>query len=159
MEPDTQHTPTDPDAQPAVAPEAIPSAAAKPKRSRRQLLIEAGVGIGGLALLIAALFSNRWRSKDEPGEGLTFVIPKGAGAAVNNSTLVSAVKLPTAITFEPGDEAAISVRNEDTVPLRAGPFVVLPGQTYIQRFPNPGEFVIDCAVDPTESITVTVLEA
>jgi len=36
--------------------------------------------------------------------------------------------------------------------------VVLPGQTYIQRFPNPGEFNIACTVDPAESITVTVKE-
>ena len=131
--------------------------AAKPKMSRRQLLINIVIGGGGLALLVAALFSYKWNGKNEPA-GLSFVIPKGAGATVSNSTLVSVIKLPTDITFGPDEEAAISVKNEDSVPLRAGPFVVLPGQTYTQRFPNPGEFNIACTVDPAESITVTVEE-
>lgn len=133
------------------------SSPAKQKMSRREMLVYLAFGGGGLALLIAALVSSRWRKQDEM-PGLAFVIPKGAGAAVANSTLVSAIELPTEIVFGPGDEAAISVRNDDSVPLRAGPFVVLPGQTYVQRFPNAGEFDIACAVDPTESISVTVKE-
>ncbi|MCA9858740.1 MAG: hypothetical protein KC438_03420 [Thermomicrobiales bacterium] len=144
---------------PAPPESATPApVAAEKKISRRQMLINIAIGGGGLALLIAALFSNRWRNKDDEMAGLSFVIPEGAGAEVNNSTLVSAITLPTDITFEPGEEAAISVKNEDSVPLRAGPFVILPGQTYTQRFPNPGEFFIACTVDPAESITVTVLE-
>ena len=125
--------------------------------SRRQLLVNLAIGGGGLALLLAALFSNRWRGDDEPA-GLAFVIPKGAGAAVNNDTMKSAITLPTEIVFQPGEDAAISVTNEDSMPLRAGPFVVLPGQTYTQRFPNPGKFDIACTVDPAESITVWVLD-
>lgn len=136
---------------------AQPVTSANKKVSRRQLLINIAIGGGGLALLIAALFSYKWNGKNDP-PGLAFVIPKGAGAAVSNSTLVSAISLPTEIVFAPGEEAAISVKNEDSVPLRAGPFVVLPGQTYTQRFPNPGEFSIACTVDPAESITVTVEE-
>jgi hypothetical protein len=131
--------------------------ATEQKMSRRQMLINVALGGGGIALLIAALSSGFWQD-DEAPEGLSFVIPKGAGAAVNNDTLKSAIKLPTEITFQPDEEAAISVKNEDSVPLRAGPFVVLPGQTYTQRFPNPGEFNIACTVDPEESITVWVLD-
>ncbi len=141
------------DAAAGHAPDAKPDT----KMSRRQLLTTIALGGGGLALLAAALFSNRWRGDDEPS-GLSFVIPKGAGAAVNNDTMKSAITLPTEITFQPGEDAAISVTNEDSVPLRAGPFVVLPGQTYTQRFPNPGEFNIACTVDPAESITVWVLD-
>lgn len=139
------------------ATENTPVANPDKKMSRRQLLTTVVVGGGGLALLVAALFSDRWNGGDEP-VGLSFVIPKGAGAAVNNDTMKSAITLPTEITFQPGDEAAISVTNEDSVPLRAGPFVVLPGQTYTQRFPNPGKFDIACTVDPAESITVWVLD-
>ena len=131
--------------------------AAEKKMSRRQLLINFAIGGGAVALLIAALFSNRWRGDSEP-KGQVFVIPKGAGAAVNNDTMKSAITLPTEFTFQPGEEAAISIKNEDSVPLRAGPFVVLPGQTYTQRFPNPGQFDIACTVDPAESITVWVLD-
>lgn len=131
---------------------------APPKLSRRKLLVDLGIGgAGAIAIFAAALFTYRWNNSNKP-VGLTFVIPEGAGATVGNSTLISAIVLPTEVVFEPGEEAAISVTNEDTVPLRAGPFVVLPGQTYVQRFPNPGKFDIACTVDPAESITVTVKE-
>lgn len=153
---DTQQPNQEPNVDETTTANQAPIAESPKKTSRRQLLINAGIGIGGLALLVAALFSYRWRKDDEP-QGLSFVIPKGAGAAVSNDTLKSAILLPTEITFLPDEEPAIVIKNEDTVPLRAGPFVVLPGQTYIQRFPNPGEFFIACAVDPAESITVTVV--
>ena len=39
---------------------------------------------------------------------------------------------------------------------RAGPFLVGPGQTYVQRFPNPGVYPIACTVNAAESIVVTV---
>ena len=151
------HEPDNPSAEAAQSPLVTQAVTAQPEMSRRQLLVNLAIGGGGLALLIAALVSYRWRETDEM-PGLSFVIPKGAGATVSNSTLVSAIALPTEIVFEPGEDAAISVKNEDSVALRAGPFVVLPGQIYVQRFPNPGEFSIACTVDPAESITVTVKE-
>ncbi len=154
---DTQQPNQESNVTDGAATEQPPVAHPAKKTSRRQLLINASIGVGGLALLVAALFSNRWRKDDEPA-GVAFVIPKGAGAAVGNDTLKSAIVLPTEFTFGPDEDAAISVTNEDSVPLRAGPFVVLPGQTYTQRFPNPGEFSIACTVDAAESITVTVLE-
>jgi hypothetical protein len=153
---DTQAQPHDPEmtAEPVTGPNPAPE---RQTMSRREMLIYVAFGGGGLVLLIAALFGFI-RRKNDAMPGLAFVIPEGAGATVSNSTLVSAIKLPTEITFEPGEEAAISVRNDDSVPLRAGPFVVLPGQTYTQRFPNAGEFDIACTVDPAESISVTVKE-
>jgi hypothetical protein len=89
--------------------------------------------------------------------GLVFVIPAGAANAVGGSTLLSAIDMPTQIRFEKGETAAITIRNDDIVPLRAGPFLVGPGHTYTQRFPDPGEYPIACTVNPEESITVTVL--
>jgi hypothetical protein len=124
------------------------------RRSRRVLLgaviggAVAGVGIG--AVWIGLRGGNE-------GPGLVFVIPAGAGEAVGYSTLVSAIEMPTQIRFEPGETAAITVRNEDAMLLRAGPFLVGPGQTYTQRFPDPGEYPIACTVNPAESITVTVV--
>lgn len=151
MDNDLHNSPNTAEPQPATSPEH----AGDVTLTRRQLLVGAGVGMGALALLGAALFRDRFTGSDEAG-GLVFVIPKGARAKVNDSTLYSAITLPTYITFAPGEKASITVRNEDEVPLRAGPFIVQPGQVYVQRFPNPGEFNIACSVDPRESIKVIV---
>jgi plastocyanin len=66
------------------------------------------------------------------------------------------VTIPTDIRFGSGEVAAITIINEDDVTHRAGPFLVGPGQTFTQRFPRPGSYPITCAVDPAESIVVTV---
>jgi hypothetical protein len=39
---------------------------------------------------------------------------------------------------------------------RAGPFLVGPGQTYVQRFTEPGRYPVICTVDPLETVVVTV---
>ena len=54
------------------------------------------------------------------------------------------------------EPAAITVVNDDGVTQRAGPFLVGPGQTFIQRFPSAGDYPITCTVDDAESILVTV---
>ncbi|MER3484910.1 MAG: hypothetical protein C4345_01935, partial [Chloroflexota bacterium] len=80
--------------------------------------------------------------------GLLFVIPAGSAARLAEPGVESAIPLPTLIRFGPGETAAISVRNEDTVVHRAGPFVVGPGETFTMRFPAPGEYPVTCTVDP-----------
>ena len=60
------------------------------------------------------------------------------------------------VIFVEDDTAAITIVNNDTVDHRAGPFLVGAGQTYTQRFPEPGQYAINCSVNAAESITVTV---
>lgn len=123
---------------------------------RRRLLV--GQLAAAAALLLAASFLwNAWGRDGgrEADRGLVFTIPRGSAERVVPE-LESAVAIPTAIRFGPGETAAITIRNEDVVTHRAGPFLVGPGQTYTQRFPSPGVYPIACAVDPAESIVVTV---
>lgn len=68
----------------------------------------------------------------------------------------SAIAIPTDIRFASPAEAVITVHNLDTVQHRAGPFLVGPGQTYVQRFPEPGRYPVICTVDPLETVVVTV---
>jgi hypothetical protein len=118
------------------------------------------LGLGSLAavgIVLIALTAYRAISGDA-GErpGLVFTIPEGSYQRIAIPGFDSAIELPTEITFASPEEAAITVVNEDVVQHRAGPFLVGPGQTYIQRFPEPGEYVINCSVDASESIAVTV---
>lgn len=107
-------------------------------------------------LLIAAVITlvlQQTNGNDDPG--LLFEIPYGASASIP-AGLVSAVDIPREIVFREGETARITVINHDTVTHLAGPFVVGPGDTFVQAFPNPGVFPINCAVNPEESIVVKV---
>lgn len=125
--------------------------------SRRSLLRWGG---GGLVLAAAAALGYVTLlddSGDSDRLGLVFTIPYGQSQYVN-AGLESAVPIPTDIRFKPGEVAAITIINLDTVTHLAGPFLVGPGQTYTQRFPKPGQYPINCTINPVESIVVTVEE-
>lgn len=120
-----------------------------------------GLGTVALALLgmvlgLGGVASLGWEREEMIGAGLLFVIPAGSAALVTEPGIDSAVTIPTDIRFASGQTAAITIRNEDTVAHRAGPFLVAAGQTYVQRFRNPGSYPIACVVDPAESIVITV---
>jgi hypothetical protein len=92
---------------------------------------------------------------DSGGPGLVFTIPLGASSYVP-AGLKSAVDIPRDVVFTRGETAKITVINNDTVTHLAGPFLVGPGQTFVQTFPTPGRYPITCTVNADESIVVTV---
>lgn len=126
-------------------------ASLKPTGRRWPLL--AGLALIAVALLLFA-YTGFGADQEESG-GLFFEIPYGAQQRVP-AGLLSAVQMPNDIVFSKGETARITVINNDTVTHLAGPFLVGPGQTYIQNFPNPGVFPIACTINDDESIVVTV---
>lgn len=90
-----------------------------------------------------------------PG-GLVYVIPAGRAQTLSEPGVESALAIPTDLRFASVETASITVRNDDTVTHRAGPFVVAAGQTFVQRFRKAGTYPFVCTVDPAESIVVTV---
>jgi hypothetical protein len=130
----------------------------KPERkpTKRRWALLAGPVLIAVALLLFGYAQFFGGSDDEDG-GLYFEIPYGAQQRVP-AGLLSAVDMPTNIVFAKGETARITVVNNDTVTHLAGPFLVGPGQTYIQNFPNPGVYPIACTVNDDESIVVTVEE-
>lgn len=144
----------------AAPPEAIavdtssPNPAPNPaSASRRTAIIGGVVAVIGIAAVLLIL-TFRPTSRDGEGEGKLFVIP--AGTIVERPTIDSAIEMPTEIRFAPGEFAQISIRNDDRVAQRAGPWVIAPGQTLTERFPEPGDYFFACSVDPAESVTVVV---
>ncbi|MGE3798137.1 MAG: hypothetical protein AB7G88_09860 [Thermomicrobiales bacterium] len=114
------------------------------------------VSIAAIAVLVAVVAGAAMVVRDEPAApGMVFTIPEGSKNRVIPQ-MESAIQIPTDIVFTRNDEAAITIINEDDVTHRAGPFLIGPGQTYIQRFDEPGAYPIACTVDPAESIVVTV---
>jgi hypothetical protein len=110
-----------------------------------------------LAVIGAAGFLT-WNggSSGDNDQGLLFTIPAGASQSISQPGIISAVTIPTTIVFHKGDNASITIVNNDVVDERAGPFLVGAGQTYIQRFPKPGVYSVACTVNPAESLTITV---
>ncbi len=124
------------------------------RKSRRGALTTVVLGLAAFAIgAVAMLAYQATREDDDPG--LFFEIPAGASASVP-AGLISAVDMPRDIVFKDGDTAKITVVNHDNVTHLAGPFVVAPGETFVQTFPNPGIFPINCAVNADESIVVKV---
>jgi hypothetical protein len=139
------------DATPTPAPAEKPA----PRRARNtRAILAAALGVIAVAALALGLFAALTRQAGTGGEGLVFIIP--AGTVVERPTIDSALEIPTDIRFKPGETAVITVRNDDRISHRAGPWVVAPGQTLVQRFPEPGSYFMACSVDPAESVTVTV---
>lgn len=127
---------------------------ARRKRSRSTPVLVLGVvALFGLAFWFAAN-----RAAEPEVSGLLFVIPVGASEQVEIPTIDSAIEIPTDIRFGPGDVAKITVRNDDTVANRAGPWVIAAGQTYTARFDETGVYEFECSVDSDESVTVTVTD-
>jgi hypothetical protein len=114
------------------------------------------LSIAGIALVVIALAALVSWERGEADQGLLFTIPEGSYENVAIPGIDSAITIPTSITFDSPEEAIITIVNEDVVDHRAGPFLVGAGQTFTQRFPQPGEYPIACSVDPAESVVVTV---
>lgn len=114
------------------------------------------LALGVVALFVGAIWIAADRASKPEDPGLLFVIPAGAADTVEIPTIDSAIVIPTDIRFGPGEVAKITVRNDDTVANRAGPWVISAGQTYTARFDEPGVYQFECTVDASESVTVTV---
>lgn len=113
------------------------------------VLIGAVLVTGG-ALTVGGAFSGGGNP------GLVVVIPPKTSHTVTEPGHTSVIQIPTDIRFGHDDEATITIINRDRVIERAGPFLVGPGQTYVQPFPNRGTFYVACSVKASESITVHV---
>jgi len=134
--------------------------AARRNQARARVYRRGGYLMAGMILITAILsvvyvVVNR-HEVEVAAEGLEFVIPKGASETLDVPTIDSAIVIPTQITFAKGEPAVLSIRNEDSVANRAGPWVIGPGQTYTAKFDAPGTYEYVCTVDASESVTIVV---
>lgn len=137
-----------------VMPEPPEKARLRPGAGTLSLM--AGLCFVALAGLLLASGLITGRTGLAPSPGLHFTIPAGASANVARPGFDSAIPIPTDIRFDSPMEAVITIQNLDDVEHRAGPFLVGAGQTFVQRFPEPGRYPILCTVDPLETVVVTV---
>jgi plastocyanin len=130
-------------------------------RTQRRLVLHA-LAVLPLAIAIAAVYvlvAHHVIAYDgpQPGKGpiTEFVIPRGTSARITPIT-DSALDVPRQIAFGRTDNPTIVVRNEDTVPERAGPWIVQPGQSYRIRLSTAGIYEFSCTQNPSQSVEVIV---
>lgn len=129
-----------------------------PRLDRRQRWGLAAIALGLLVSILAlgGFVLPSGNGADPVPGGLVYVIPAGRAETLAAPGVDSALAIPTDIRFASTETASITIRNDDSVTHRAGPFVVAPGQSFVQRFREAGTYPIVCTVDPAESIVVTV---
>lgn len=137
-----------------ISPKHAPSTSFRRRARRRYLTI--GMGFVAIVVVLLGVQALTSRYQSSPDGGLHFVIPDGASKDLNVPTIDSAIEVPTRIVFKPGEPAILTIRNDDSVANRAGPWVIGAGQTYTAKFNQPGTYEYACAVDPAESVTVIV---
>jgi hypothetical protein len=126
------------------------------ERRRRWGLLAIAFGLLVVILALGGLVMPSGSGADPAPGGLVYVIPSGRAETLAAPGVDSALAIPTDIRFASTESASITIRNDDSVTHRAGPFVIAAGQTFVQRFREAGTFPIVCTVDPAESIVVTV---
>jgi hypothetical protein len=109
---------------------------------------------GGLLLIV--LVSAGWWAWDsfEQRRQVVYVIPAGTSAQIASGASVSV--LPTTIELERNVRDTLVIRNDDTQPLQIGPYLVAPGQRFVQRYPNRGTFDLLCSIHPSQRMRVIV---
>ena len=147
--------------EPVIAPpdpviEPTPARRGRRRAQSRVLLLAGGLVAIAAILIGVQAFAAQYEASDTGG--MHFVIPKGAAETLDVPTIDSAISIPTRIVFGKGEKAVLTIRNDDTVANRAGPWVIGPGQTYTAKFDEPGSYDYACTVDPAESVTVIVEE-
>jgi hypothetical protein len=138
----------------AHAPESNPTLVNGQPPHRRWFLL---LGVVAVVMVVGAIYViPHLAPSNAPESGLIYVIPEGAADQLDLPTIDSAITIPTSITFATGEDAMLSIVNNDRVANRAGPWVVGAGQTYSIRFDKPGVYEYVCSVDAAESVTITV---
>jgi hypothetical protein len=84
-----------------------------------------------------------------------YTIPAGAGEALDAGEPLEI--LPAELEVEVGE--VIEIVNEDDRGHLVGPFFVGKGETLVQRFSSPGQFVGQCTVHPSGELTLTVADS
>jgi hypothetical protein len=157
----TSARPASPHAAPETGRDDGPAVVVEPRsrrldRRQRWGLVAISFGLLVSILVLGGVVLPSGSGADPAPGGLVYVIPAGRAATLSEPGVDSALAIPTDIRFASTETASITIRNDDSVTHRAGPFVIAAGQSFVQRFRESGTYPIVCTVDPADSIVVTV---
>jgi plastocyanin len=107
--------------------------------------------VTSVAVLLLLAAGGFWMFSQTPSE-TTFVIPQNTAARVAAGETVEV--LPTEIKLKQYD--TLIIRNEDSEEVQIGPFLIQPGQSFIQQYKNAGTYDLMCSIHIGENLRVIV---
>lgn len=106
----------------------------------------------GAVVVIVALLGGGWWWTTQRGREVVFTVPPQTSARLAAGEDVQV--LPDTITLKRNDTLIIS--NEDNEQIQIGPFLVMPGQRFVQQYYNRGTYELLCSVHKGDQIRIIV---
>ena len=103
------------------------------------------IGAGGFFL---------WQATTDRQRQLIFEIPPGTAARIAAGEEVNI--FPSKIVIDLRQHDTLIIQNNDSEEVTIGPFRIVPGQRFIQRYWSPGVYELICSVHQGEQLRIEV---
>lgn len=95
-----------------------------------------------------------WQATNNQQRQLVFEIPPGTAARLATGEEVTI--FPSTIVIDLRNHDTLVIQNNDNVEVTIGPFRILPGQRFVQRYWGPGVYELVCSVHQGEQLRIEV---
>ncbi len=95
-----------------------------------------------------------WQATTDRQRQLIFEIPPGTAARIAAGEAVNI--FPSTIVIDLRQHDTLIIQNNDSEEVTIGPFKIVPGQRFVQRYWNPGTYELICSVHQGEQLRIVV---
>lgn len=104
--------------------------------------------------IIAAAGIVLWQATANRQRQLIFEIPPGTAARLAAGEEVTI--FPSTIVIDLRYHDTLIIQNNDNAEVTIGPFRIVPGQRFVQRYWSPGTYELICSVHQGEQLRIEV---
>ena len=104
--------------------------------------------------MIAIGGSLLWQATTNRQRQLVFEIPPGTAARLAAGEEVTI--FPSTIIIDLRQHDTLVIQNNDSAEVTIGPFRIVPGQRFVQRYWSPGVYELICSVHQGEQLRIEV---
>ncbi len=115
--------------------------------------VRIGILLATIAI-IAAAGAFLWQSTANRQRQLVYEIPPGTAARLAAGEEVNI--FPSTIVIDLRYHDTLIIQNNDSAEVTIGPFRIVPGQRFVQRYWNPGTYELICSVHQGEQLRIEV---
>ncbi|WP_298817391.1 cupredoxin domain-containing protein [Chloroflexus sp.] len=104
--------------------------------------------------IIVAVGLWLWQATTNRQRQLVFEIPPGTAARLAAGEEVNI--FPSTIVIDLRQHDTLVIQNNDSAEVTIGPFRIVPGQRFVQRYWGPGVYELVCSVHQGEQLRIEV---